>query len=134
MGQLAATQGDQVTATDIHVVLVQKPGLPPPAVPTSLSFPFAGILDDGLSRDVRIGGRAAATVGSTATNTPPHVVVPPDQFQHQPTNRATVQAGSATVKINGQPAARADDPALTCNDPVDRPGRIVVPGGTVRIG
>jgi uncharacterized Zn-binding protein involved in type VI secretion len=132
MGQLAATQGDQVTATDIHIVLVQK--LPAPPTPTAQSFPFAGILDGKLSRDVRIGGRAAATVGSTATNTPPHLAAPPDQFQRPPTNRATVQAGSATVRINGQPAARADDPALTCNDPVDRPGRIVVPGGTVRIG
>jgi uncharacterized Zn-binding protein involved in type VI secretion len=133
MGQLAATQGDQVTATDIHIVLVQKP-LPP--TPTPLPFPFTGILDGGLSRDVRIGGRPAATVGSTATNTPPHVAAGPPggPFQRPPTNKAVVQAGSATVRINGQPAARADDPALTCNDPVDRPGRIVVAGGTVRIG
>ena len=131
MGQLAARQGDRIMAFDTHVLLV--PGQP---APVPAPHRFAGILDSGLSRDVRIGGRAAATAGSTATNTPVHTPADPTaQFQRPPTNRAAVQAGSATVRINGRPAARAGDPALTCNDPVDRAvGRIVVPGGTVRIG
>ena len=54
--------------------------------------------------------------------------------QH-PTNKATIQQGSPTVMINGKPAARAGDKALTCNDPADLPaGTVVVPASTVTIG
>ncbi|WP_395475366.1 PAAR domain-containing protein [Saccharopolyspora spinosa] len=42
--------------------------------------------------------------------------------------------GSLTVRINGKPAARAGDPVLTCNDPVDLPVGRVLAVGTVRIG
>jgi uncharacterized Zn-binding protein involved in type VI secretion len=131
MGQFAATQGDQVKAVDVHVLIV--PGQP---VPAPVPHLFAGVIDGGLSADVRIGGKAAATVGSTATNTPPHTPEDPTaQFQRPPTNRAQVQSGSTTVQINGRFAARAGDPALTCNDPVDQArGRVVVLEGTVRIG
>jgi uncharacterized Zn-binding protein involved in type VI secretion len=129
MGQPAATQGDQVTATDTHL-LVQASG---PPMPTAL--PFSGALTDALSPDVRIGGRAAAVVGSGATNQPPHVPVAPGTgFARPPTNRATVQAGSTTVWINGRSAARAGDPATTCNDPADIPIGTVVATGAVRIG
>lgn len=135
MGQPAAKQGDRVEAVDTHILMV--PAAPPaPPTPTPLPHRFAGILDGGLSTDVKIAGMAAATVGSTATNTPAHLPAnPAAPFQKPPTNTATVQVGSATVKINGKPAARANDPAMTCNDPMDQPlGRIVVAGGTVRIG
>jgi uncharacterized Zn-binding protein involved in type VI secretion len=131
MGLPAAKQGDRVEALDIHILIVSNPTPTPTPTPQK----FEGILDGGLSSDVRIGGLAAATVGSTATNTPAHPVNPATPFQRPPTNKAAVQAGSPTVRINGRPAARAGDPALTCNDPVDQPvGRVVVPGGTVRIG
>jgi uncharacterized Zn-binding protein involved in type VI secretion len=36
--------------------------------------------------------------------------------------------------INGKPAARAGDQALTCNDPVDVPAGTVVASGRVLIG
>jgi uncharacterized Zn-binding protein involved in type VI secretion len=45
-----------------------------------------------------------------------------------------VQSGSTTVRISGRFAARAGDPALTCNDPVDAPVGTVVAVGPVRIG
>lgn len=132
MGQPAAKQGDQVVATDTHIVLVPSPGGP---VPTPLPHPFSGILDGGLSPDVKVMGLAAATVGSTATNTPPHVPTPPGTaFQKPPANRGTVQTGSGSVRINGKPAARNGDTALTCNDPVDLPVGTVVAAGTVAIG
>ena len=55
-------------------------------------------------------GMPAATVGSTAENAPPHIPVPPGtSFQKPPSNRGTIQAGSATVMINGKPAARSGD-------------------------
>jgi uncharacterized Zn-binding protein involved in type VI secretion len=112
---------------------VMVPGTPP--VPTPLPHPFAGIISGGLSTDVKISGRPAATVGSTADNTPPHLpTTPGTTFQRPPTNKATIQQGSQTVKINGKPAARTGDKALTCNDPADQPAGTVVAAGTVMIG
>jgi uncharacterized Zn-binding protein involved in type VI secretion len=132
MGQPAAKQGDRVVATDTHVVMVPSPSGP---IPTPLPHPFAGVLNGGLSADVRISGRPAATVGSTAVNTPPHLPTPPGMsFQRPPANKATIAQGSPTVRINGKPAARSGDKALTCNDPVDLPAGTVVAAGTVLIG
>jgi uncharacterized Zn-binding protein involved in type VI secretion len=130
MGQPAAKQGDQVVATDTHIVMIPSPGGP---VPTPLPHPFAGQLDGSLSGDVNIEGKAAAVQGSTATNTPAHVPQG-GSFQKPPSNRATVQLGSGTVLINGKPAARNGDKAMTCNDPADLPAGTVVAAGTVLIG
>ena len=55
-------------------------------------------------------------------------------FVKPPSNRATIVAGSATVNINGKPAARNGDTAMTCNDPADLPVGKVVATGTVNIG
>jgi uncharacterized Zn-binding protein involved in type VI secretion len=128
MGPPAARQGDKVVATDTH--LIQPPGTAPP-VPTPL--PFAGVIDGGVSANVTIGGAAAATVGSTATNTPAHVPVG-GTFVNPPSNKGTILRGSATVTINGKAAARAGDVAKTCNDPVDLPVGSVVAAGRVLIG
>ncbi len=128
MGQPAAKQGDQITATDTH--LIQPPGTAP-TVPTP--HPFTGVIDGGLSADVKIMGMAAATQNSTATNTPPHLPIG-GSFVTPPSNRATILMGSATVMINGKPAARNGDTATTCNDPADLPVGQVVAVGTVMIG
>jgi uncharacterized Zn-binding protein involved in type VI secretion len=129
MGPPAAAQGDQVTAQDTHLVIV------PSGPPVAQVLPFAGPLADGLSPDVRIQGRPAAVVGSGATNQSPHLPLPPGTaFSRPPANRATVQSGSTTVRINGKFVARAGDPAMTCNDPVDLPAGKVVAAGPVRIG
>ncbi|MDQ1707807.1 MAG: hypothetical protein QOJ88_1018 [Pyrinomonadaceae bacterium] len=133
MGQPAAKNGDQVTATDIHIVMVPAP--PGPPVPTPLPHPFVGIIQGELSSDVNIMGLAAATVGSTADNTPAHIPTPPGtSFQNPPSNKATIKLGSATVKINGKAAARSGDTAETCNDPTDLPSGTVVATATVLIG
>jgi uncharacterized Zn-binding protein involved in type VI secretion len=131
MGQPAAKQGDQITATDTHMVLV--PG--PPSTTVPLPHPFTGIINGGLSNNVRIMGLRAATVDSTADNTPPHVpTAPGNAFQQPPSNKATIRFGSTTVKINGKAAARNGDTALTCNDPADLPVGRVIAVGTVHIG
>lgn len=133
MGQPAAKQNDQIVGTDTHIVMVPAP--PGPPVPTPLPHPFTGMVNGSLSSDVKIMGMPAATVGSTADNTPPHLPTPPGiAFQRPPTNKATVQMGSQTVKINGKSAARNGDMALTCNDPSDLPVGTVVAVGTVFIG
>jgi uncharacterized Zn-binding protein involved in type VI secretion len=128
MGQPAARQGDRITAIDTH--LIQPPGTSPP-VP--VPHPFSGIIDGGLSSNVTIGGKAAATVDSTATNTPSHIPIG-GSFVNPPSNRGTIMKGSATVTINGKRAARAGDTAKTCNDPTDLPVGTVVAAGTVTVG
>ena len=130
MGQPAAKQGDRVVATDVHIVMIPSPGGP---VPTPLPHPFVGVLDGSLSSDVNIEGKPAAVQGSTASNTPSHIPQG-GPFQTPPANKATIQLGSATVLINGKPAARTGDTALTCNDPADLPAGTVVAAGTVLIG
>ena len=115
-------------ATDMH--LIQPPSsAPPQMVPHS----FSGELDAGLSQDVDIMGKAAATVDSQASNSPAHVPQG-GSFVKPPANRATVKLGSATVYINGKQAARHGDTAMTCNDPADAPVGTVVAVGTVFIG
>jgi uncharacterized Zn-binding protein involved in type VI secretion len=132
MGQPAAKANDQVTGTDIHIVMVPAG---PSLVPTPLPHAFAGMLNGGLVATVKIGGQAAAVAGSTADNVPPHLPTPPGTtFQKPPANKATVQLGSMTVKIGGKQAARNGDVAMTCNDPADAPMGQVVAVGTVMVG
>ncbi len=129
MGQPAAKQDDQITATDQHTVTVQVG----PRVDQQLPHPFAGRINGGLSTDVNIGGKPAAVVGSTADNVPPHVAAG-IRFVTEPSNKATIQAGSATVNINGKPAARHGDQATTCSEGPQPAGSVVVVSSTVMIG
>ncbi|WP_052890455.1 PAAR domain-containing protein [Thermogemmatispora carboxidivorans] len=130
MGQPAAKQGDQITAIDTHIVLIPSPG---GTLPTPLPHPFTGIINGNLSPNVMIMGLPAATQGSTADNIPPHIPQG-GLFQRPPTNRGVILTGSATVLINGKPAARNGETAMTCNDPTDMPVGTVVATGTVFIG
>jgi uncharacterized Zn-binding protein involved in type VI secretion len=132
MGQPAAKNNDQINATDTHIVIVPAG---PAQVPTPLPHPFTGIINGGIVPTVNIGGQPAAVTGSTAANTPPHLPTAPGvTFQKPPSNQATIQQGSATVKIGGKPAARNGDVAITCNDPADAPVGTVIAAGTVSIG
>jgi len=129
VGKPAAKQGDQVVATDIHIVMIPSPGGP---VPTPLPHPFVGTISTGTSTNVLINGSPAATVGSKATCVP-HIPQG-GPFQKPPSMSGTIITGSATVLINGKPAARATDTAMTCNDPVDLPNGKVVAACNVLIG
>lgn len=130
MGQPAAKKGDTVTGTDTHIIMIPSPGGP---VPTPLPHPFSGMIDGNLSSNVKIMGMPAATVGSTATNLPAHIPQG-GPFQMLPSNKATIQMGSSSVRINGKMAARNGDAATTCNDPVELPAGTVVAVSTVMIG
>jgi uncharacterized Zn-binding protein involved in type VI secretion len=132
MGQPAAKQDDRILAVDIHIVMIPSPGGP---IPTPLPHPFNGVINNGLSQDVKIMGKPAATVDSTADNIPAHLPTPPGtSFQKKPDDKATIKLGSPTVKINGKMAARNGDMAETCNDPVNIPAGQVLALGTVMIG
>ena len=117
-----------MVALDMH--LIQPPG---PSSPVLVPHPFSGIITGGLSDSVKIQQMPAATVDSTATNTPPHIPIG-GTFVNPPSNQGTIIQGSATVNINGKPAARTGDTAKTCNDPIDLPVGTVVAASTVIIG
>jgi uncharacterized Zn-binding protein involved in type VI secretion len=130
--QAAAKQGDQIIAQDSHIVMVQAGSA---MVPTQLLHPFNGIINGALSSNVNIMKKPAATVDSTADNTPPHLPTLPGQgFQNPPTNLGKIVNGSSSVRINGKAAARNGDMAETCNDPTDMPVGQVVAVGSVQIG
>jgi uncharacterized Zn-binding protein involved in type VI secretion len=130
MGQAAAKQGDRILATDTHIILIPAGS---GTIPTPLPHPFTGVINGNVSSNVKIMGMPAATVGSIATNLPPHVPQG-GPFQKKPSNKGTIKMGSATVKINGKMAVRNGDMAMTCNDPADLPVGKVVAAGTVMIG
>ena len=127
MGQPAAKANDQVVGTDIHLVMVPAG---PALVPTPLPHPFSGLLDGSLRSTVTIGGQAAATVGSTATNQPAHLPTPPGtSFVTPPTNRATVMLGerdrhdrrSSRRPAPATPPRRATTPPICRSEPSSRP-------------
>ena len=125
MGKPAAKKGDKVIAVDTHIVMVPTSD---GSVPTPLPHPFMGTIDDAVSNNVNIKGQPAAVLGSVANNQPPHTPTPPGtSFQKPPMNQGKIIQGSSTVLINGKPAARLGDMAMTCNDPADMPvGKVVV--------
>ena len=133
MGLPAAKQNDQITAVDIHIVMVPSVS---GQTPVPLPHPFDGRLNANLSPNVNIMGLPAATVGSMATNQSPHLPLAPGvSFQVPPNNQGTVTMGSSSVNINGKPAARGTDSAQTCADPVPNSGaKVVVASSTVMIG
>src|SRR3954451_4671243 len=127
MPQPAARQGDPVTGTDVHILLVPSPGGP---VPTPTPLPFSGTLTGGCVADVLVNGKPVAVQGSTATNVPPHVAPPPATFAKPPSNSATVLMGSLTVLAAGRPVGRLGDQVLSCNDPVDAPTSAIAGGSS----
>ena len=132
MGEPAAKKGDQVTATDTHIVMVPSAS---GSVPTPLPHKFSGVIDGNLSSSVTIMKQAAATVDSTATNKPSHTPTSPGvSFQTPPKDSGTIVTGSSSVTIQGKKAARNGDTAKTCNDPTDLPVGTVVASGSVTIG
>jgi uncharacterized Zn-binding protein involved in type VI secretion len=129
MGQPAAKQGDQVVGTCIHIIMIPAAaGVP---VPTPLPHMFMGIISGNLSTNVNVMGMPAATLGSTADNTPPHLPMGPGPFQIPPRNKGLIITGSPTVFVNNKPMARTSDTAMLCADPVDIPVGNVIAVGTV---
>ncbi len=126
----AAKQGDKVLGQDTHIIMIPSPS---GAVPTPTPMPFNGTITGGCSPNVLIQNMPAAVVGSTATNTPPHLPTG-GPFQVPPTNSGTVMAGSGTVMINNKPAARSGDKVQTCSDPAPAPNGTIQAVSTVMIG
>jgi uncharacterized Zn-binding protein involved in type VI secretion len=134
----AAKQDDTIfNGNETHVVMVPSAsGQVPTPVPGHV---FNAPITQDLSPNVRIDGKPAAVVGSGArTNLAQHPPRSPGvSYQLMPSFEGRITMGSSTVSINGKPAARAGDPAVTCNDPPQPPpgtGEVRVASSTVNIG
>ena len=130
MGMPAAKMGDKVVAVDTHIIMIPSPGGP---IPTPLPHPFNGTIMNSVSTNVLIENKPAATMGSIAINTPPHIPQG-GPFQIPPTNQGQIIMGSMTVFINNKPAARNGDTVMTCNDPAPLPVGKIIAVSTVLIG
>lgn len=123
MSPAAARKQDTITATDTHIIVTADGAVP-------IQMPFNGIIEVNTSGSVYIEGRSAATAGSLAVNTPPHISPPGSTFLKQPHNQGKIEQGSPSVFFGGSPAARKGDPAATCNDPIDLPAGTITSGST----
>jgi len=130
MAKPAAKQGDRVIGIDTHVVMVPSPAGP---VPTPMPMRFDG---RALQRAEHHRLHLQPAGGHRGQRGPlaPRPTSHGGPFQKPPSNEATVQTGSARVRINDKPAARTGDPALTCNDPADAPNGSVIGSGRVFVG
>jgi uncharacterized Zn-binding protein involved in type VI secretion len=133
MGQAAAKEDDTITAVERHKVLKTD------GTVEEMTFAFNGKLSHGLSENVKIMGKKAATVGSTAVNSPVHIVAQGGKFLVEPSNEGRITQGSSMVFFNSKKAARDRDKAKTCDETLDPTGegtgRVTVsPGCTVFIG
>lgn len=125
-----AKAGDLVVGLDTHLILVPSPGGP---VPTPLPHPFSGALQQELSDCVFVANMPVAVVGSVALNLPPHMPMG-GPFQSPPSNKATVSQGSTVVFVGNKGIARAADPAMCCNDPVEQETGHIIAAGVVLAG
>jgi uncharacterized Zn-binding protein involved in type VI secretion len=114
MGEPAAVMGDMIVGGCVHSLVAL--GAPGP-------LPFSAPLSQSLAATVLIGGRAAAVAGSFGLCTPPHAgVLPADPFFAPPIQQGKVISGSATVLIEGRPAAKTGSPSMTCMAPAQLTG------------
>ena len=129
MGQPAAVLGDRITGVcAIHQVPNPASGVPQPAPP----MPFSAPVLQAVATRTLIAGKPAVVVGSTGLNTPPHVGLhATDPFMVPATQIGTVVKGSATVLIEGRPAARLGDSCSMC---AGLPGTLQGTATTVLIG
>ena len=128
MGTPAAVLGDRIMATCAGHQVPTPSGAPSPAPP----MPFSAPVTTGCATSVLIAGKPAVVVGAAGTNTPPHVGLhPSDPHMAPPTQRGTVTTGSATVMVEGKPAAPTNSQAAVC---LGQPGQVVGTASTVLIG
>jgi uncharacterized Zn-binding protein involved in type VI secretion len=127
MGEAAVVRFDRITGTcPGHLV----PGPAGAAVPGP-PMPFSAPLTQGLSTSVRLQGEFAAIVGSSGSNSPPHVGLhASDPWFAPPAQQGRVTGGSSTVLIENTPAAKTGSPCSCCT----APGQLAGSAVTVLIG
>jgi uncharacterized Zn-binding protein involved in type VI secretion len=111
MGAPPLVMGDRITGQCVGHQIPGPFGAPTPAPP----MPFSAPLAQNLSTNVNFGGKAAAVLGSSGLNTPPHVGLHASDPFLLPANQiGRVLNGSATVFINGKPAATQQSQCSCC--------------------
>jgi uncharacterized Zn-binding protein involved in type VI secretion len=129
MGEPAVVMNDRVTGQClIHQVPNPASGAPQPS-PAPL--PFSAPLVQGLAATVLAQGKPMAVQGSWGLNTPPHVGLHlSDPFALPTAQRGSVVAGSATVQLEGKPAAKTGSTVTCCQEP----GQLAGSATSVSIG
>ena len=129
MGTPAAVMGDRISGTcAVHQIPNPATGIPQPAPP----LPFSAPLLQNLAPSVLIGGKPAAVMGSSGYNTPPHVGLHvSDPFMVPMMQEGRVLTGSATVLLEGKPAAKTGSSCMIC---AGIPGQLAGTAATVLIG
>jgi len=126
MGSPALVMGDKITGTCPGHLIPSASGTQPAG-----PLPFSAPLTDGLVASVQIGGRAAAVLGSSGYNTPPHAGIVDGSFASPTMQVGHIVGGSASVLIGGKPAATVQSKGTMCVAPATAAG----PGvPTVQIG
>ena len=132
MAAPAIVLNDRIVGTCPNHVVPGVGGAPTPVPPPGL--PFSAPLSQGLSTNVMIAGKPAATMGSSGFNTPPHPGLHPSDLFFTPVpspkQGGRVTSGSTTVLIGGKPAATVQSRATCCV----APGNLVPSVKTVVIG
>lgn len=109
MGSPALAMGDKVTGTCPSHLIPSASGTQPAG-----PLPFSAPLLQGLVASVQIGGKAAAVLGSSGYNTPPHPGIVDGAFASPTMQVGRVASGSSSVLIGGKPAANVQSQALCC--------------------
>lgn len=109
MGSNALVLGDKVTGTCPNHLIPSASGTQPAG-----PLPFSAPLTQNLVMTVIIGGKAAAVMGSSGVNTPPHPGIVDGAFAAPLAQIGRIASGSSTVLIGGKPAANVTSQALCC--------------------
>ncbi len=109
MGSPALVMGDRIAGTCPNHLIPSASGTQPAG-----PLPFSAPLSDGLVASVIIGGKAAAVMGSSGYNAPPHVGIVDGAFASPTMQVGRIVSGSSSVLIGGKPAANAQSNASLC--------------------
>jgi hypothetical protein len=125
VGTPAIVLGDKVTGICPNHLVPSASGTQPAG-----PLPFSAPLTQNLSTKVLIRGKAAAVMGSSGINTPPHAGIVDTPFAAPTSQVGRVTSGSTTVLIEGKPAATVQSTATCCV----APGKVGPGVATVLIG
>lgn len=125
MGAPAIVLGDRVTGICPNHLIPSASGTQPAG-----PVPFSAPLTQNLSTKVLIGGKAAAVLGSSGVNTPPHPGIVDTPYATPTSQVGRVASGSKSVLVEGKPAATLQSTATCCV----APGKVGPGVPTVLIG
>ena len=109
MGFAALVMGDRISGTCSNHLIPSASGTQPAG-----PLPFSAPLTNDLVATVQIAGKAAAVLGSSGYNAPPHVGIVDGSFSSPTMQVGRVMSGSSSVLIGGKPAATAQSNATLC--------------------